>query len=1064
MKRNWLFLALLILSLNAIAQPAMEGILLSAETNRPVGGATIRLKQGSESFTTSTDGKFRLLRIGAEDTLVITHGIYSTLLFPAPPSVTFYRIVLDPTFTSLNEVVVNTGFQTLPKERATGAFESISEKKFNEQVSTNVLSRLESITNGLYFDKKTNQSGSTIYIRGISSIQGPRSPLIILDNFPYEGDLSNINPNDVENITILKDAAAASIWGTRAGNGVIVITTKKGRYNQKMTVQANSNISITQKPDLFYPKKISSSDFIDVEQFLFGKGFYTSTLTSPSRPLVSPVVEILAQQDAGQITAEEATTRIDSYRKNDTRNDFNRYMYDKGINWQHALNLNGGTPNLAWNFSAGFDDNRSNLGAEFNRITLKSDQSYKITSKLQLSTGLTFTHNNSISGRTGYGAVSNSAGDIPPYTMLADGAGNPLAVERTYRQAYLDTAGAGKLLDWNYYPLTDYQHMQTKSNIQEILVNIGLQYRFSKMLQAQISYQYQQQAANGNTHQDVNSYAARDLINSFSSINYNTGIVSYAVPKGGVLQKNNSVLQGHNLRSQLNFARAWGWHNIAALAGADIRDISNTSNSFTAHGYNAETLNTLPVDLTRFYPHFITGSATQIPGGVGLSATTNRFVSFFSNGAYTFKSRYTVSASARRDASNLFGVRTNNKWSPLWSAGLAWHLHKEAFFSSTKISQLKLRATYGLSGNADPSRSALTTLFYSSTNPYTFRPYARIDQFKNPDLRWERTAMLNLGLDYSMFNNRLHGSIEYYHKNGHDLIGTAEVDYTAVAAFTLRKNTASMKGSGWDFAINSTNIKYKNFSWQTEFFLSAISDKVTDYYIASQAGSAFVGAGTSISAAKGRPVYAVYSYRWAGLDPLTGDPMGYASDTITKDYTVLTGALTTYNNLVYHGRAQPSVFGSVGNTFSYKNWNLSARITYKLGHYFRRPGLRYGDLFNSARGEAEFVRRWQKPGDESVTNVPSLTYPSDSRRDNFYYNSEILVEKADHIRLQYISLAYNWTPSVRLKNFVKAAQCYANINNIGILWRANEYGIDPDYENNTILPGINTAIGIRLNF
>jgi hypothetical protein len=273
---------------------------------------------------------------------------------------------------------------------------------------------------------------------------------------------------------------------------------------------------------------------------------------------------------------------------------------------------------------------------------------------------------------------------------------------------------------------------------------------------------------------------------------------------------------------------------------------------------------------------------------------------------------------------------------------------------------------------------------------------------------------------------------------------------------------ASMKGTGWDIAINSINTKGP-VTWSTDFNFNTNKDRVTDYYRSSNQGSNFVGSGTAISAIPGRPVYAIYSYKWAGLDPLTGDPQGIVNGQVSKDYTALTGTGTLITGLVYHGSALPTVFGSLGNTIAWKNLSLTARLTYKMGYWFRRNTINYGSLFTSATGDPDYALRWQKPGDEAFTSVPSMIYPNNTRRDAFYTNSEILVEKGDHIRLQYISLSYTIKRKAKKRLPFSDMQLYANISNLGIIWRANKHGIDPDYQNNTILPAKNYAMGIRMS-
>jgi hypothetical protein len=339
---------------------------------------------------------------------------------------------------------------------------------------------------------------------------------------------------------------------------------------------------------------------------------------------------------------------------------------------------------------------------------------------------------------------------------------------------------------------------------------------------------------------------------------------------------------------------------------------------------------------------------------------------------------------------------------------------------------------------------------------------ANISQYANPDLRWEKVAMLNVGVDFRAFNNRVQGSVEYYRKKAKDLFGNAPVDYTVVPVNRLDKNVASMKGTGWDITLNTINID-KAFVWTTNFNFSISKDKVIDYGLPNRQATSFLGGGVGISAVPGRPVYSVYSYKWAGLDPTTGDPMGYVNGKASKDYTFLTGASYLVDSLVYNGPAFPVVYGSVGNSFSYKGITITARLAYKFGYYFLRSSVHYLNLFASRQGHGDYALRWQKPGDEQFTNVPSMVYPAVSRREQFYSSASVLVEKADHIRFQYISIDYDVKKAFK-KLPVKNCNLYLNINNLGIIWRANKHGIDPDYRESAILPSKNYAVGIRTTF
>jgi len=1065
MKIKLCFFILLLLAANAKAQDhtlTLKGKLISAADRSPVKEASISLQGGKVQTLSAADGTFTINGRTANDTLIITHVNFSTVKIAVNNATALPPLIsLQPFVKQLDEVLINTGYQFIPKERATGSFERIDNSLFNQQQGTTVLNRLEAVAGALYVDNKTNAG---IVIRGLSSIQGPKQTLIILDDFPYEGDLNNINPNDVESISILRDAAAASIWGTRAGNGVIVITTKKGKFNQPLRVDMNNNIAIAQKPGLFYMKNISSSDFIDVEQFLYAKGYYNSMLNAAAKPPVSPVVELLVKKANGSISAADADAQINAMRGHDTRNDFNKYVYRNAVNRQHAINIRGGSNAMAWNFSAGLDQNTGSLDDKYNRITLRSVNTFKVSKNIQLSAGLGFTQSTTIAGRAGYNQVATANGKIPPYTQLADAFGNPVPVIKDYRQAYLDTAGAGKLLNWNYYPLDDHKEISNKNTITEFLASLGLSMKLFKGLTIDIKYQYQRQSSAARTQYGQQSYYARNLINIYSQLNRTTGVVTYKLPKGAILGSSDDLVQAHNVRAQLNFSRRLGLFDINAIAGSEIRQVDNSSNSFTTYGLNPDVLTAATVDFVNPHPSFITGNTSYIGNGINFDHTINRFISLYGNAAAAWKNKYTVSASARRDASNLFGVQTNEKWTPLWSTGLAWDISKEKFYRFAAIPYLKMRLSYGVSGNADPDRSAVTTIFFVGNSPYVpFQlPTSRIEQFANPQLRWEKVYMLNLGIDFSTKNDRLSGSLEYYRKKATDLFASSPVDYTSVATTFIVKNIATVQGRGFDLSLNSINLK-RRIGWSTAFNLSFNNDKVKDYYRGNNQGSNVVGTGTGISAIEGRPVYALYAYRWAGLDPLTGDPQGYFKDQVSKDYAALTGTSTLVTDLVYIGPARPQFFGSMGNTLSWKGLSLTVRLSYKFGYYIRRSTINYSLLFANRNGHPDYALRWQKPGDEQITSVPSMVYPASSNRDNFYNNAEIHIQKGDHVRLQYITLSYTPNKLSQLLHF-RSTQLYLNAYCPAIIWRANKAGIDPDYNETTILPPKGLTAGLKIEF
>ena len=1057
---------LLCCSLQMMAQNRLSGQVITEENSLPLKGAVITTTKTKTAVLTDQNGLFDFQTLEKKLTLTVSHSGYETQTFELSlPLKSPLKIVMTYKVKEIQEVNLSTGYQKIPKERATGSFTLANEKLLNQQVSTNILDRLPNVASGMILERGSSGTPK-LMVRGLSTIKGPTAPLIVVDDFPYEGDISNINPNMVESITVLKDAAAASIWGARAANGVIVITTKTGKFKQPIKMEFTINTSYSPKPDLGYLKTISSADFIEVERELFNRGFYNSDINSSSHPVLSPVVNLLNKARNGLISSEEANFQLDQLKNINAKEQFSRYMYMPSEKRQYYLGLTGGAPDFSWTSSFGYDDNSGNLGEKYNRTNLRFQNIWKPLKKLQISSGIYYTESATQNGRTAYGAVIMGRNAFVPYMQLADDDGNPLVVVKDYDQNYKESFGAGKLLDWNYYPLTDWKFNQIKTKVSEVMINTSVNYKIVKGLEADIKYQYQRQNDNSTNLHTAESYYARNYINRFAQLETN-GNVTFIVPKGGIIDISNGVTVINNLRGQLSYSGKWDKHQLSTIAGAESRDAVRTYSANRAYGYDENRMSSTGIDYTHQYPLLPSGGTEFIQRLQSQGKRTTRFVSLFANAAYTFNSKYTLSGSIRRDASNLFGLTTNNQWNPFWSVGGLWEISKENFYKIEGLPNLKLRGSYGFNGNIDPSMVAVSTIAYDIDNSrYTGTSTARFDNYYNPQLRWETSRMINLALDFSSRNNRISGTIEYFTKKGSNLFGNAQMDYTTGIGYML-SNVAEMKGNGLDISLKTLNIN-KKVKWNTIVNFSTYHDKVTQYYLADALASQFIGNGSAvpIGGVVGKPVYSIFAYKWAGLDPNTGDPVGVINGTVSKDYALLVGAGTKVNDLQFFGSAIPTVYGSFINSWSYKNLSLDIGLSYKLGYYFRRSSINYTRLYNSWLGHSDFAYRWQKPGDETLTNVPSNTFLSNANRDAFYNGSSVLVEKADHIRLQYINFNYQVNTTSWKSKGVENLNIFINISNLGILWKANKSGIDPDFnfESSGLKSPPVHSIGLRANF
>ncbi len=935
---------------------------------------------------------------------------------------------------AIEEVEVSTGYQRIAPERFVGSATRLDSTAFARRAGMNILERLQGNVTGVVFGKESSSTAQRYpMIRGVSTLTSSASrPLVVVDNFPMDDrfDLSSINPNDVQDITILKDAAAASIWGALAGNGVIVITTKQGRYTEKVRVSVSSNTGITQRPDLYFFPRMAVADVIDVERDLFARGYYDANLRNvTTRPFISPVVELLAKVRDEGYDAAEADRRIAALAGYDIRTELDRHLYQSAIDQQHHVGLSGGTRQGRYALSLGYNRSRPNLqGAEANdQFTLRSSNSFRLSERLEVEAGLQFSRS------TDRGATFPVL-PARPYMRLVDDAGNPAIADRR-RTTYLDTAGGGLLLDWHYRPLDEIRQSDNRTVSQFTNLNVAGTYKLLDWLSGTARYQFQQQLARSRNHYGPASYTARELVNLYSQVG--GGAVTYGIPYGGVLDIGEQETMSHHVRGQLDVDRGWGGdHRFNGLLAAEASRASMPQTSGNRYyGYDDDLhTHAANLDYATLFDIFqrVGGTRARIPQQVSLgSGRTNNRVSFLANGSYTYRGRYSLYASARRDGANALGIKTNNKWKPLWSAGANWDIAGEGFFRPDWVSHLRLRTSFGYMGNMPGGSSGLPTMTYvARPDDFTGLRYAILSTPPNPAIRWEEVRTFNAGLDFGLLRGRLSGTLDAFSKRVTDVIAPVPFDpTTGVSQFTV--NSASLKGNGMELSLHSRNLEGP-VTWTTGLGYSYAKTVVTELYDGDFSASDFITHG--LNASEGRVAYGISSYRWAGLDPATGNPQGYLSGEVSTDYQRI--SLDSVQHQVFHGSSLPLHSGFVMNAVSYKGITVSFNLNFSFAYFFRNPTLSYGDLFANGIGHVDYAKRWQQPGDERITTVPSMVYPVDSRRDQFYANSEVHVLRGDHIRLRDLRVHYQW----------KTAQLFLYANNLNVmLWRKNASDLDPDF-------------------
>lgn len=1035
-------------------------------------GAVVKTVDGKKVSSTDADGKFSMRAV--EENSVLTVSFIGF----APQNVKTQRvmsIVLQPLVGLLDEVsvtVVSTGYQRLPKERATGSFAVVSNKDIQNKVTRNIAERLEGMAPGLLLSTNVPDasgrptSNSTFAIRGRNTFSAQQDPLIVLDGFPYEGDIAQINPEDIANISVLKDAAAASIWGARAANGVIVIETKKGTAGRH-DINFSSNFTFGGRPNLGYRPVVGAADYLDFEREAVDKGIIPSPFGA-QRPSVSSGAQVFYDFKAGRITAAERDAKIAALSKIDYKDQYNKYLLQRQEMQQYNLSASGGNELINYFLSGAFTKERPNaIGNSNQRATITFNNNIKITKNLDASLNILATMNKTANNGFGLSPLEPGTLTLLPYDKIVNDDGSPVQYARGFSMPTLDSLERLGYLPWKFDYISELKNSDKTNKSNNYRINGSLNYKIIDGLSAQVTGLYERGFQRNRSYYNQNTFMSRNIVNTATSTSTTTPIVlTYGLPKGAVLDLGNGDIEHYDIRGQLSLNRNFGKdHRIDGIAGAEVREYGTKTATSRLYGYDDQTLTSMPVNYDVFYLTAITKSRRKPDLPNTLTDIKDRYVSWFTNLNYIFREKYVISGSARLDDSNLFGASENYRATPLWSLGAMWKLAQEDFIKSVKINKLNLRLTYGVNGNVDKTTSpfliATIPSFAAFDNGLT---YATISNPSNPFLRWEKTKTFNAAVDGSFFNNRLNVLFEYYKKHSYDLLGPSEVNPT-YGFSSVRINTAELDNNGIDLDINGDVIRSREFTWNARFNFSYNQNKVVTANNQRELVSYYLGSGTGGNPIVGKPIEGIYSYKYAGLDN-TGRPQ--VTDGNGQIYKAGNTVNTNLDVISYSGTLSPRYFGSFSNSFRYQHFELSALITYKMGYVFRRPTVSYSSYFTQKNIHKDIALRWKQAGDEANTIVPVIPTGSNSYTESWFSNSDALIESGSHIRLRELSLAYSFKPELMKKMHLKQLSLLAYARDLGLLWKKNDAGIDPDFVPNAyytiVPPATSFAFGLRASF
>lgn len=968
---------------------------------------------------------------------------------------TVLNIILKEDVAFLNEVVV-TGYQTLQRKNTTGAYAVIGEKEISGRNNITLDRLLEGTVPGLSV-YKDDKGQNDLRIRGGSSLRAGTQPLFVIDGF-----VSKIVPdiNEIQSITVLKDAAAAAVWGSQAANGVVVITTKKGKPG-KLQINYSGNARIANRPDYSQLRRVEASDLIDYQKEQFDKGYIIPEIFDGSKSGYSTSIGIFNDYKRGDISLQERDSKLAALAGLSNRDQVNQYLLRPSVSQSHFLSFSGGSDKMQYFLSGNYkSESAGTMGSNSDAMTINSRNNYEVSSFLNLTSDISATFT---SGKTGYENIQTEIRNLMPYQLLLDAQGKYIYDYSGFNKRENDRLTKLGYLDNGFNLLEENRNSNNTNSGWGLKTRIGANWKIIKGLTLNNDFLYEKNTSTGKNLYGQNGYTARSLINYMTSTDAADKLV-FNIPKGDILDLNTQNYKNYAFRNQLNYANTFnGKHYINVIGGFDLRKTVADGSKNRKLGYNDELLSNQNIDAKQL-------ASTGIVWWDGdqhnydpsyyedFSFNDTREYSFYSTAAYTYDDRYTLSASYRTDHSNLFGADPKFRKTPLWSFGGNWNISNEHFFHSDLISNLGLRATYGLTGNFDRDNSTTTFLvakrfFNTIANDYV----ARLQTPPNPKLRWERSKTFNLGTDISLLKSRFSLSVDYYRKNSYDLLGSQDLDPT-VGLTNASINAASMVNNGVEMSLKAGIIEHTDFGWTSTLNFGYNQNKVTSNRI-TDTDPAINRPNGTVQFLEGYARDAVWSYKWAGLDN-TGRPMVYDGSG-NKIYIPNVGSLD------YSGTSRPKLSGGWSNEFRYKGFNALIFMVFNYGHVGRRemPNM-YGYDWSGAYNN-QVAQRWRVPGDENHTDIPAI--PDFENLSDDYSRAATLssnsIFNASFIRLREVQLGYTFNAAFLRGTPFKSIRLVAQMNNL-YLFKANKYGIDPEAVNSGtyVLPEpLTTTFGLNIS-
>jgi len=1063
------------------------------EMGATLPGVTVMLKGTQIGTATGLDGDFQLKVPEGNNVLVVSFIGMITQEIDIT-NLNDIKVHLKSELTDIDEVVV-TGYQKVDRKMFTGAATRVKMDDIKLGGEPDITKSLEGRVAGVSVQNVSSTFGTApkIRVRGSSSIYGVQKPLWVVDGIVLEdakevsmddlvsGDLNTLissgvaglNMDDVADVQILSDGTATAIYGARAMNGVVIITTKTGTKGS-LNVNYSTNVTIRPVPRYEDYNILNSVDQMSINRELYEKGWINvaSTQGAINHGAYGKMFDLIANN---QLNWVDSNDQVNAFlRQYETANtNWFKELFKTGVQQQHTVSVSGGGDRSSFYTSLGYlNDAGWTIADKVDRYTALLKGTFNITNKFKITTqsDLSF-RDQKLSGISN---SSNDVGGVNRYTGRIERSfdNNPFLYAMTTSRnirAY-DENGDLEFFRRNYVDYNIIDELDKNSlgvKVQDMTFKALFDYEFNSKLSvnARLAARFFNARTTREVHEnsnEANAYRAgtrpndSELIRNDNKLLYErpgetTGIKYSTLPEGGIYEEFNDRMENYYLNASVNWNPKIGDnHSFTTLLGTEVRYIDRGNSWYTGYGHFYDMGN-----LSKPSKNYLEKLEIDGDSYFGLENTYERFTATMLNAGYSYLGRYTFNGTVRYEGSNRMGKSRSARWMPSWTISGKWAMQEESFLRDQEwLDQLNLRVGYSLTGSrGNASNSTVLAKSYPTYRP--FHPEASelgidIEALENEDLTYEKQYELNVGIDLAILRNRLTVTADHYRRRGFDLIG--KYNTNGVGGESVKwGNVADMDSYGYELAINGSPIKTNNFQWNVGVTYSYHKSEITSLLQTDWVGPATSIYGTPVLDG---PVRGIYSSRFAGLDD-RGIPLFYDRNDEKVHY--LNVQTDDYSDFEFSGNLEPTTQMGLFNSFKYKGFTVSALISGQFGHVKR---VMQDFDYQYTDGEAltsHLKNRWRVKGDENITNIPAILDADMLNRPDendiktayrLYGMSDYWLADASFVRLKNVSLNYTipkrWVETIGLKNASVGVQG----TNLAILWLADPdklNGEDPEF-------------------